>query len=126
MTLFAGFSGLALLLAVGGIYSVVSRVVSDRTQEIGVRVAIGARPFDIITLVLRREFIVTLGGLLLGLAVALGASRLMSSMLFEVAPADPVTFGTVAAVFLVCAALACVVPSRRALTVDPATELRAE
>lgn len=124
--LLAAFAGLALLLAVGGIYSVVSRVVSDRTRDIGIRMAIGARPAHIVALVAKRECLLALAGLVIGLAAAFALARLMRSMLFEVGPTDPLTFLAVADVFVVAVALACAVPSRRAIAVNPATALRAD
>ena len=122
----AGFSGLALALAACAIYGVVSRTVRDRTQEIGVRLALGARPSHIMRLVLRREFMLTIGGLAGGLGAAWLVSETMRSVLFELEPTDPMTFATVAAVFAAAAGVACAMPARRATSVDPATALRAE
>ena len=122
----AGFSGLALVLAACAIYGVVSRTVRDRTQEIGVRLALGARPSHIMRLVLRRELLLTIGGLAGGLGAAWLVSETMRSVLFELEPTDPVTFATVAAVFAAAAGVACAMPARRATSVDPATSLRAE
>ena len=121
--LLAAFAGLALLLAVSGVYGVVSRVVADRTREIGVRMALGARPWHIVSIVAKRECVLLCGGLVLGLSLAFALSRLMRSMLFDVAPTDPLTYVVVAAGFAAAMLLACAVPSRRATSIAPVRAL---
>jgi len=120
------FAAIALLLAALGIYGVTSYMVSQRITEIGVRVALGADRGDVLGMVLRRALAPSLIGLLIGTAGAVAASRAMKSMLYGVAGTDPVTLGTVAAIFLATAMLASVGPAWRALRVDPIEALRSE
>jgi predicted permease len=126
MILLAVFALLALLLASVGIYGVISYVVSQRTHEIGIRMALGARPLDISLLVLGDGVRMTLIGTLIGVVAALGLTRLLTSMLFGVTPTDPVTFAAVAALLCGIALLACFIPARRAMRVDPMIALRYE
>ena len=126
MILFAGFATVALLLASVGIYGVLSYVVGQRTQEIGIRMALGAQRGDVLRAFLRDGARLTLIGILAGSAAALALTRLMSSILFEVKPTDPLTFGAVAALLCMIALLACYVPARRAASVDPIQALRSE
>jgi len=100
--------------------------VSHRTREIGIRVALGARPRDVLSLVIRQGIILTLTGALAGLIVALGLTRLMSSLLFGIGAMDPLTFFGVAALLITVALLACLIPARRATKVDPIVALRYE
>ncbi len=125
-TLLGAFGMLALLLAAVGIYAVMAYVVTERTHELGVRMAIGAKPGDVLRLVLSGGMRLALAGLLAGLAASLAASRLLASQLFGVTPADPVTFVGVAALLGTTAVLACAVPARRAARVDPIVALRYE
>ncbi|MBA3849728.1 MAG: hypothetical protein C0502_07000, partial [Opitutus sp.] len=126
MALLLVFAGLAALLAAVGVYSVMAYAVAQRTGEIGVRMALGATPENILALVLRSGAWQVGLGLLLGFGGALAASRLLTQALFEVKPFDPVVFATVALFFALVATLACLVPSLRATRVDPMIALRAE
>jgi len=120
------FSAAALLLASLGIYGVVSYTVAQRTNEIGVRVALGARAADVYRMVLRQGLSPVLVGLIAGVAGALVLGRLFSSLLFEVSPADPLTISAVIVVLAGVAAFACTVPALRATRVDPISALRYE
>lgn len=124
MTLLGVFALLALLLASIGIYGVLSYMVGQRTKEIGVRLALGARRFDVLRMVLKDGARMTLAGILIGLIGALALTRLMGTMLYGVRPTDPLTFVSVAAVLAAIAMLACYVPARRAMKVDPIEALR--
>jgi putative ABC transport system permease protein len=121
------FFGLfALLLACIGLHGVTSYAVARRTSEIGIRVALGARPAQVMTPVIREGMTLASIGVAIGLAGALAATKLISSYLFGVGATDPLTFTAVAALLLAVAFLASYIPSRRALRVDPLTALRAE
>jgi len=126
MTLLGTFAGLALILAAIGIYGVVSYMVEQRTNEIGIRMALGARPGGVLGLVARSGLTLAGVGIVAGLAGAFGLTRFMEKMLYGVKPADPVTFGVVAVALLLVAAFACVVPAVRATRLDPVIALRAE
>ncbi|HUE86149.1 MAG TPA: ABC transporter permease [Vicinamibacterales bacterium] len=118
------FGGLALALAVIGLYGVLAHVVTERRAEIGLRVALGARPGSIMRLVLAQGLWLVIVGSIIGMGMALAAARLIENQLFGVAPSDPVTLVMACALFLAIATLACVIPARRALRVDPTAALR--
>ncbi len=126
LAVIVGFAGLALLLAVVGVYGVLSAMMTTRAREVGLRVALGASRWDIIQLVIGRGLVLTTVGLGIGLAGALGAGRLLRGFLFGVTPNDPVAMGASAGFMLVAALVACYLPARRAARADPANVLRAE
>jgi predicted permease len=123
-SLFTAFAGLALVLGIVGVYGVLSYLVSRRTQEIGIRIALGAQRRDVLWLVLKEGAKFSFAGIALGLAAAFGVSRLLSSELYGVGPADPLTYLAVAALLVIVTLIACYVPARRAMRVDPMTTLR--
>ena len=120
------FAGLALILAAVGIYGVISYSVTQRTQEIGIRMALGAEQDHILSMVLKHGALVSLSGIALGLVAAFGLARLIASLLFQVSPSDPPTFSLVPLLLLAVALLACYMPARRATRVDPMIALRNE
>ena len=125
-TLLGLFALLAMILAATGIYGVMSYSVAQRTQEIGVRMALGARPLDVLKLVVRQGMMLVLIGVIVGLAGALALTRVMSSLLFGVTERDPITFVAVAALLIVVAFISCFVPAHRATRIDPLIALRYE
>jgi ABC-type antimicrobial peptide transport system permease subunit len=125
-SMFGAFGLLALVLAAVGLYGVVSYGVEQRTHELGVRMALGAQPRDVLRLVVRQGMTLTLIGLVIGIAAALGAARFVAHLLFGVGAADPFTFVGVGALFAAVAALASLIPARRATRVDPCIALRTE
>ena len=126
MLLLATFAGVALLLAAAGIYGVMAHLVSLRTSEIGIRMTLGARPRDVLQQIMREAVVQTAIGLGIGLAGAVILMRAFRTLLYEVSPSDPLTLGGVALILLASALVACYVPARRAMRVDPVTALRAE
>jgi len=120
------FAVVALLLSVTGIYGVMSYAVTQRTQEIGIRMALGASASSVLRMVLRQGMTLVLIGLALGIVVALLLTRLMTTLLFAVEPTDPLTFLAVSAVLALVAAVACFMPARRATLIDPLRALRSE
>jgi putative ABC transport system permease protein len=122
----AGFAFVAFLLAAIGIHGVLSFAVSQRTPEIGVRIALGAQRRDILTMVLRQGVLLVGAGLLPGLALAYAAGRSLQSLLIGVTPADTVTFATVIGLTLLMTLAGTLLPTLRALRVDPIKAIRAE
>jgi putative ABC transport system permease protein len=123
-SLLAVFGMLALLLAAVGLYGVMSYGVSQRTREIGIRMALGARDRDVRGMVVRQGLLLATGGIVIGLLASFALARFVTSLLFDVAGADPVTFGAVAVVLMVVATLATYIPAWKASRVDPVDALR--
>ena len=123
MFLLAGFAALALLLAAIGIYGVLAQTVVQRTHEIGIRMALGAQMRDVLNLILRHGMTLAALGILVGIAGALGVTRLIGNLLFGVAPTDPSTFVAIAVLLGAVAFLACYLPARRAAKLDPVIAL---
>ena len=126
MEIVALFALTALFLTALGIYGVISYMVSERTHEIGIRIALGAESSSILKMVLRQGLGLAIAGAAVGLVGALIVSHLMAGLLYGVRPTDPLTFAGVAALLIGVALLACYIPARRALHVDPLTALRHE
>jgi putative ABC transport system permease protein len=126
MFVLGGFAALALVLAAVGIYGVMSYVVAQRTHEIGIRMALGARTSNVLRLIVGNGLWLAIMGVLLGAAGAFGLTRLMKSLLFGVVPTDVWTFVVVAAGLIAVALVACYLPARRATKIDPLTALRNE
>ncbi|MEJ1971250.1 MAG: ABC transporter permease [Lacunisphaera sp.] len=124
--LFAVFGGVALLLAVVGVYGVKSYTVARRTKELGIRLAIGAHPRDVFTLIMKQGVLQTALGLFVGLLLALGVGQLLGSFLYQVSPFDPLALGGAGFVLAAAALLACFLPARRATKVSPMVALRSE
>jgi ABC-type antimicrobial peptide transport system permease subunit len=118
--------GMALLLGIVGIYGVIAYSVSQRTREIGIRMALGAQRQTLISMFVRHGLLLTGVGIACGLVASFAVMRLMSSLLFNVSPLDPITYSAVTIVVVFTAYLACYLPSRRAATIDPVDALRAE
>jgi len=125
-TMFVIFGGVALFLASVGLYAVMSFSVSRRIREVGIRMALGAQARDVVGMIFRQGIVQLAIGMTLGLALAFGIARLLSVILFQVEPRDPVIFSGVAAVLVAVGMLACLVPARRATLVDPLVALRTD
>jgi putative ABC transport system permease protein len=125
-SLFSIFAVIALLLASVGLYAVIAQSVSQRTQEIGLRMALGASARNILRMVFRQGLLQLAIGLLVGMAGAVALTRFLSSLLVLVSPTDPATFALVAMVLGLAATLGCLIPARRATRVDPLVALRHE
>jgi putative ABC transport system permease protein len=124
MLLIGVFSATAFILAAVGIYGVIAYSVAQRTQELGIRIALGAEKFDILRLVIGNGLTLSLTGIVIGLAGSIAMTRLMSAMLYETSSTDPLIFGASAALFLAVATVASYLPARRATRIDPADALR--
>jgi putative ABC transport system permease protein len=126
LLVFGAFAGLALVLATVGIYGVISYSVTQRTREMGIRIAIGASPREVVLMVVKQGAMLGLIGIAIGLAAAFALTRMVSSLLFGVTATDPFTFGCVATLLMTVALLASLLPARRASKVDPIVALRYE
>jgi ABC-type antimicrobial peptide transport system permease subunit len=126
LTILSIAAGMALLLGIVGIYGVISYSVSQRTREIGIRMALGADQSNVRRMFLRHGLVLTAVGVALGIAASIGLTRWMASLLFEVRPIDPVTYSAVAVVLLAAALSASYLPARRATAVEPVEALRAD
>jgi putative ABC transport system permease protein len=124
--LIGAFAAIALALSVVGIYGVTAYSVSQRTREIGIRRALGAQSSEVLGLLVREEFLLIVVGTVLGVVASLALTRFLASILFEVKPTDPMTFALVVALLLGVAILACLIPARRAMRIDPMVALRCE
>jgi ABC-type antimicrobial peptide transport system permease subunit len=126
MLLFGVFALVAMLLAAIGIYGVLAYLVEQRTHEIGIRVALGAKTSDVLWLIVRQGLALTLIGVALGLAGALGLTRVIRNLLYGVSATDPATFAGIALLLIGVACIASFIPARRAAKVDPLVALRHE
>jgi putative ABC transport system permease protein len=124
--LMGAFAGFALLLAVVGLYGVLSQLVVQRTQEIGIRMALGAQASDILRLIMRQAMLLVGVGVGLGILFALWLARFLASLLYGVQPEDPVTLGGVSLILILAAVFATYIPARRATRVNPIASLRSE
>ena len=115
-----------MALAALGIYGILAHAVARRTREIGIRLALGGRPGGVVRLVVASGMRLVAAGVIVGVGLALGVTPLLRSFLVGVAPADPITLATVVLVFVTVASLACVLPARRAIRIDPTRTLRVE
>jgi putative ABC transport system permease protein len=126
MLTLAAFAIAALALAAIGVYGVVAFQITQRTREIAVRIALGARGADVMWLVVRQGLTPVVVGLVVGLAGALALSRYLGTLLFDIGAADPTTFAVTASILIAAAAIACLLPSRRAVRTEPAVALQNE
>jgi putative ABC transport system permease protein len=126
MFLFSLFAVVALVLAAVGVYGVISHLVGRRTREIGIRMALGARPRDVLGMVIKEGMSLALVGIAIGLAAGLALTRVMASLLFNVKATDPTTFAGISLLLVGVVFLAAYVPARRATKVDPIVTLKCE
>jgi predicted permease len=126
MTMFGLFSGAALALAMVGLYGIMSYITSERTKEIGIRMALGAQRFDMLRMVLRQSFTLVFAGVALGIVASVGLTRLLETMLYGVRATDTLTYAGVVGLLISAASLASYIPARRAMKVDPMVALRYE
>jgi putative ABC transport system permease protein len=124
--LLGAFAGLAVLLAMVGTYGVLAYAVTQQTREIGIRLALGAQPRAVLRAVVQRGMTLVVAGVVVGLLAAVGLSRYLHALLFDISPSDPLTYALGAAVLLLVALLACWLPARRAARTDPMIALRYE
>jgi putative ABC transport system permease protein len=125
-TMFVIFAGIALVLSAVGLYAVTAYSVTQRTQEIGIRMALGAEPSQVSWLVLRRALVLVGAGLVLGLGGALGVGRLLETWLVRTTPTDPMTLAGIVLLLVTVAVVACLAPARQATRVDPLSALKYE
>ena len=123
-TLLSVFAGVSLLLALIGVYGVMSYTVAQHTREIGIRMALGAQPGSILRLIIGRGFVLVSTGVVVGVLASFGLTRFIENMLFGVTPTDPLTFAMIVILLGFVALLACLIPATRALRVDPIVVLR--
>jgi ABC-type antimicrobial peptide transport system permease subunit len=126
MVMLGIFASSALLLAMVGLYSVMAYITSQRTHEIGIRMALGAQRFHMLRMIFRQSFVLVLAGVAVGILASIGLTRLLATMLYGVRTTDVVTYAGVVALLIVAAALASYIPARRAMKVDPMVALRYE
>jgi ABC-type lipoprotein release transport system permease subunit len=126
MVMLGVFAGSALVLAMVGLYGVMAYITSQRTHEIGIRMALGAQRFDMLNMIFRQSFTLVLAGVAVGIFASVGLTRLLSTMLYGVQATDVVTYGSVVGLLTAAAALASYIPARRAMKVDPMVALRYE
>jgi ABC-type antimicrobial peptide transport system permease subunit len=126
MVMLGVFAGSALILAMVGLYGVMAYITSERTQEIGIRMALGAQRFDMLRMILRQSFTLVLAGVALGIFASIGLTRLLGSMLYGVLATDVLTYAGVVGLLIVAASVASYLPARRAMKVDPMVALRYE
>jgi putative ABC transport system permease protein len=126
LMLVGAFGVLALVMAAVGVYGVMALVVSERTTEMGIRLALGAQPSQVLAVIVRQGLALAGIGIVVGVATSLLAAPLLATQLFSIRPADPATLVFVPALLLLIAAAACYVPARRAMRIDPVNALRAE
>jgi ABC-type antimicrobial peptide transport system permease subunit len=126
LMLMSAFSAVALALTAAGIFGVLSQIVTRRTREIGIRMALGARPADVLRQILSRGLALTLAGAAIGLGAAFWLTRVLRSLLFGISPTDPLSFAAVGAFLVAVALLACWLPARTAMRIEPASALRVD